>query len=219
MRRARTSGGSSSPIACERPSVKPIRAAERARRRPRRQNLSRQLHGDLDLIVANAIRKEPERRYPSRRPWMPTWADTSAARPSALRAKYASLSRFEAGATHSGRKFGSCTRAPDCEAGLGSTVYQARRAERHFQEVRGLANSFVFDVHDRIQIPSGSDGGAQGDHLHCTALHGKSAARRRARSGLFANWAPPIRRSATCRGIPGQQSWRFARRTGELSQC
>jgi hypothetical protein len=35
-------------------------------------------------------------------------------------------------------------------------VYQARRAERRFQQVRSLANAFVFDVHDRIEPLPGS---------------------------------------------------------------
>jgi tetratricopeptide (TPR) repeat protein len=35
--------------------------------------------------------------------------------------------------------------------GLSAAIYEARRAERHFQQVRSLANTFVFDVHDSIE--------------------------------------------------------------------
>src|SRR6185295_3253172 len=41
-------------------------------------------------------------------------------------------------------------------AGLASTLYQARRAERRFEQVRALANAFIFDVHDRIERLPGS---------------------------------------------------------------
>ncbi|MGH9666410.1 MAG: serine/threonine-protein kinase, partial [Bryobacteraceae bacterium] len=57
---------SSSPLALERsiceaePAPPSVRAAARGER-----GLSRQLRGDLDTIVATAIRKEPERRYRS----------------------------------------------------------------------------------------------------------------------------------------------------------
>jgi tetratricopeptide (TPR) repeat protein len=41
-------------------------------------------------------------------------------------------------------------------AGAVATYYQARRAERRFDQVRALANAFVFDVHDRIAPLAGS---------------------------------------------------------------
>jgi tetratricopeptide (TPR) repeat protein len=43
-------------------------------------------------------------------------------------------------------------------AGLAATLYQAQRAERRFAQVRKLANSFLFDFHDRIQhLPGSTD--------------------------------------------------------------
>src|SRR5207253_5452515 len=41
-------------------------------------------------------------------------------------------------------------------AGAITTIHQARRAERRFQQVHKLANTFVFDVHDRIQALPGA---------------------------------------------------------------
>ena len=41
-------------------------------------------------------------------------------------------------------------------AGVVSTLYQARRAERRYDQVRSLANAFIFDVHDRIEHLPGS---------------------------------------------------------------
>ena len=42
--------------------------------------------------------------------------------------------------------------------GAGVAVFQARRAERRFEQVRQLANTFLFDFHDRIQkLPGSTD--------------------------------------------------------------
>jgi hypothetical protein len=40
--------------------------------------------------------------------------------------------------------------------GVAAANYQARRAERRFQQVRKLANTFLFDFHDKIQNLPGS---------------------------------------------------------------
>ncbi len=147
----------SSPLALDRsiceaePAAPSVRAAARGRK-----NLSRQLRGDLDTIVAMAIRKEPERRYQS-----------VAALDSDL-ARYLSGRTVEARRNTTAYRFSKLIRrhrlgsvavalvAASLAGGVASTVYQARRAERRFQQVRGLANAFVFDVHDRIQYLPGS---------------------------------------------------------------
>ena len=147
----------STPLALDRsicevePTAPSVRAAARGRK-----NLSRQLRGDLDTIVAMAIRKEPERRYQS------------------VAALDSDLARFLNGRTVEARRNTAAYRfsklirrhrlgsvavaliAASLAGGVASTVYQARRAERRFQQVRGLANAFVFDVHDRIQYLPGS---------------------------------------------------------------
>jgi eukaryotic-like serine/threonine-protein kinase len=41
-------------------------------------------------------------------------------------------------------------------AGVAGTLYQARRADRRFQQVRNLAKTFVFDVHDQIAALPGA---------------------------------------------------------------
>ncbi|MFN7932008.1 MAG: serine/threonine-protein kinase [Bryobacteraceae bacterium] len=118
--------------------------------------LARQLTGDLDNIIAKAIRKEPERRYASAADFR---ADLSRyldghpveARPNTLGycvGKYIGRNRSAVAA--------SILLALAIIVGVASTLHQARRAERRFQQVRALANSFVFDVHDRIQSLPGS---------------------------------------------------------------
>jgi len=117
---------------------------------------SSQLRGDLDLIVATALRKEPERRYSSA-------ADLDAdlgrflfsrpvsARPNTLVYRVSKLVRRNRVAS-----LATALVLLVATAGIGTTLYQARRAERHFQEVRRLANAFIFDVHDRIEFLPGS---------------------------------------------------------------
>ncbi len=147
----------SSPLAldwsiCEtEPALPSVRAASRGDK-----SLSRELRGDLDTIVAMAIRKEPQRRYGS------------------VAALGADLTRFLDGRTVEARPNTARYRVSkwmrrhwlaasaaslvmvSVAGGIASTAYQARRAEQHFQEVRTLANAFVFDVHDRIQYLPGS---------------------------------------------------------------
>jgi len=118
--------------------------------------LARALRGDLDRIVAMAIRKEPERRYASMAAFaddLGRWLDglPVAARPSTWRyraGKFVARHRVAAVAT--------VLVAVSIAGGTTAAVYQARRAERRFAQVRGLANAFVFDVHDRVAALPGA---------------------------------------------------------------
>ncbi len=112
--------------------------------------LARELRGDLDTIVATAIQKEPDRRYAS----MAAFADDLgryldglpvAARPSTWTYRASKLV-----ARHRVAAVAAVLVAASIAGGTTAAVYQARRAERRFDQVRGLANAFVFDVHDRI---------------------------------------------------------------------
>ncbi len=124
-------------------SVTAVRAGDRA--------LSRELRGDLDTIVAMAIRKEPQRRY------------SSAGALSADLGRYLENRPVEARPGTSAYRLLKFVRRQrlatgvmvlliaSIAAGVVSTIHQARRAEHRFEQVRGLANAFIFDVHDRIQ--------------------------------------------------------------------
>ena len=147
----------SSPLALDRsicdvePVLPSIRAAVGGQ-----TNLSRQLKGDLDTIVAMAIHKEPERRY------------RSVAALDADLARYLDGRAVEARTSTPAYRFSKFLRRHRMASvavavvivsvigGVASTLYQARRAERRFEQVRSLANAFVFDVHDRIQFLPGS---------------------------------------------------------------
>jgi eukaryotic-like serine/threonine-protein kinase len=115
------------------------------------------LRGDVDNIVLKALRKQPERRYSSveqlsediRRHMegLPVSArkDTVGYRTQKF------IQRHRAGVVA-----GSLVLAA-LIAGMATTLWQVRvarseraRAERRFNDVRHLANSFMFEVHDEI---------------------------------------------------------------------
>ena len=127
------------------------------------QRLSRRLAGDLDTIVLKALSKEPARRYASvdqfsedvRRhlEGLPVLArrDTCDYRA----AKFIRRHRAAVGA--------AALTFLALVAGVIGTAWQAReariaraRAEARFDDVRRLANAFVFDMHDAIRDLPGS---------------------------------------------------------------
>ena len=120
--------------------------------------LRRKLEGDLDNIVLKALRKEPDRRYGSAQ----QFADDIqrylegrpiVARPDTLRyrtGKFVRRNKAVVAAT--------ALLILSLAGGLIATAREARiareqraRAEHRFNDVRKLANSLLFDVHDSIQ--------------------------------------------------------------------
>ena len=118
---------------------------------------ARELRGDIDTIVLKALRKEPERRYLSAQELaedlrrhlrgLPVLArgDTWAYRSG----KFVGRHRVVVGA--------AVLVLATLVGGLAMTVHQAHiaeanrvRAEKRFADVRRLANSFLFEVHDAI---------------------------------------------------------------------
>ncbi|MGC4084793.1 MAG: serine/threonine-protein kinase [Vicinamibacterales bacterium] len=137
---------------CEHEAVAP---SERARRR-NAMALARELTGDLDTIVLKAIRKEPDERYSSVGAFADDLQRYLDDRPILAR---------DVGPTERTIKFVRRHRAAasfvavlvgTAAAGVISTIRQAKRAERRFQQVRSLAHTFVFDVHDSIADLPGS---------------------------------------------------------------
>ncbi|HLJ45050.1 MAG TPA: protein kinase [Bryobacteraceae bacterium] len=118
--------------------------------------LRRQLAGDLDNIILMALRKEPERRYHSAAELADDLARHRTGHP--VRARRESFG-YRAG-KFIGRNRYALPVATLAILGLlattGIAVYQARRADRRFQQVRSLANSFLFEFHDKIANLPGS---------------------------------------------------------------
>jgi serine/threonine protein kinase len=116
-----------------------------------------QLRGDLDTIILKALHKDPERRYASVEQlsqdiaWHLGGFPVLAA-PDSVRyrlRKFVGRNRMLAAAT--------VMLALSLIAGIVTTSWQAhradrerQRAERHFDDVRSLAQTFMVDVHDSI---------------------------------------------------------------------
>jgi tetratricopeptide (TPR) repeat protein len=120
--------------------------------------LRRQLTGDLDEIVLMSLRKEPDRRYASVQQFAEDIRNHLEGRPvTAVKGSW----RYHARKFVARHKIGVATTAAvviALAAGVGATVREARiaaanerRAEERFNDVRKLANSLMFELHDSIQ--------------------------------------------------------------------
>ncbi|MBV9215351.1 MAG: protein kinase [Acidobacteria bacterium] len=124
---------------------------------PSRVSGEPRLKGDLDNILLKALRKEPERRYSSVEQFSEDINRYLSSRPvlaaddsrSYRLQKYVKRHRF--GVITGGLIFTTLL------AGLGTTLYQARiaqrereRAQQRFNDVRGLANSLIFEINEKM---------------------------------------------------------------------
>ena len=121
------------------------------------------LSGDLDAIVLKAMRKEPERRYASAAALSEDIGRYLDGRPIEARRGSAAyrarkfVRRHRVGAAATGLVLAALS------GGVWATLREARharaaeaRAERRFNDVRRLANSFLFEFHDAIRDLPGS---------------------------------------------------------------
>jgi eukaryotic-like serine/threonine-protein kinase len=125
--------------------------------------MRRRLAGDLDDIVLMALRKEPDRRYPSVEQFSEDIRNHLAGLPVAARKGSWS---YRAGKFMKRHKAGVAATALVILVVLGgviTTVREARiaaanqrRAEQRFNDVRTLANSLMFEIHDAIRDLPGS---------------------------------------------------------------
>jgi tetratricopeptide (TPR) repeat protein/tRNA A-37 threonylcarbamoyl transferase component Bud32 len=120
------------------------------------RQLRRQLSGDLDNIILMALRKEPQRRYASSAELSEDLRRHMEARPIVAHddrwiyraGKFIRRNRMGVGAV--------ALLIASLISGIVATTFQARRAERRFEIVRGLANSMLFDLHDQMERLPGS---------------------------------------------------------------
>lgn len=129
----------------------------------RPEKLRRRLQGDLDNIVLMAMKKDPQRRYASAGHLAADLERHLTGKP--VNARQDTLA-YRAG------KFFQRHKAPVVIAALGilaliggtvATAWEAHvarieraRAERRFNDVRRVANSFLFEIHDAIRDLPGS---------------------------------------------------------------
>ncbi len=134
------------------------------------------LRGDLDVIIATATQKDPERRYQS----VAALADDLRAhlesRPIRARADSPAyrIGRF----LHRNQLASSAVALAVLAllAGVAATTYQARLAERRFTQVRGIARALLYDVQGAIQaLPASVDAQQVVVQTALTYLNGLSA--------------------------------------------
>ncbi|MBI3478011.1 MAG: serine/threonine protein kinase [Acidobacteria bacterium] len=118
--------------------------------------LGKLLRGDLDNIVLKALRKEPQRRYASVEQFAADIRRNLAHLPITARKDTAGYRASKFVARHKAGVAAAAVVALILVIGLVITIREARIAERRFNDVRSLANSLIFDVHDSIKDLPGS---------------------------------------------------------------
>lgn len=159
-------------VICENEPSKPSTAAERAQATApaggdtaappseslrRSGNLRRQLEGDLDNIVMKAMRKEPRNRYGSAQELSDDIrrhleGQPVAARPATFGYRAGKLIRRQKTAVVSAGVILLLIIGGVAGIARQTVIAQRQRAraEKRFNEVRKLANSFMFEFHDAI---------------------------------------------------------------------
>jgi len=154
VRRMKTTDGSgNSPAPTAAPKISGASAEKR----------SKQLRGDLDNIVLMALLKEPQRRYASVEQFAGDIRRHLESLPVLARTDTFGYHASKFFARHTAGVLAAIVVTVTVIAGLAVTLHEARlaraqqaRAEQRFNDVRELANSLMFDVHDSIQDLPGS---------------------------------------------------------------
>ncbi|MEO8028148.1 MAG: serine/threonine-protein kinase, partial [Bryobacteraceae bacterium] len=118
--------------------------------------VARKLVGDLDNIVLRALEKTPERRYPTAAAFAADIQRYLDHIPVVARAQTIRYRAMRFAQRHSVGLLATAAVAVAMIAGTVISVRQARLAEYRLQLVRGLANKFVFEVHDAVAPLPGS---------------------------------------------------------------
>ena len=128
-----------------------------------RQKLSRQLAGDLDNIILMALRKETERRYSSVEQFAGDIRRHLQSLPVIARHDTFSYRTSKFVTRHRGAAAAAVGVALVLLAGVMITRREAQiaraqqaRAERRFGDLRRLAHSLVFEIHDSVEAVPGT---------------------------------------------------------------
>jgi len=121
------------------------------------------LRGDLDNIVLMAMRKEPERRYPSVAQFSEDIRRNLAGLPVSAHKDTVGYRASKFVRRHKVAVVAALLAATTLVAGIVATEWEARRAneqrrraEERFEEVRQLAHSLMFEIHDSVRDLQGS---------------------------------------------------------------
>ena len=147
-------------VICEQQQEPPSLAVDRRKDWPEqlRRQWQRQLRGDVDNIVKQALRKEPERRYHSAEQMAEDIRRHLAGFPILARREGPVIRTAKFVRRHKVAVAAAAAIALTLAGGNLAAAYQARQAERRFQQVRKLAHTFLFDIHDKLQAIKGSTG-------------------------------------------------------------
>jgi tetratricopeptide (TPR) repeat protein len=108
------------------------------------------ISADIDNILTMALRKEPERRYPTAREFAEDVERALSNRP--VRARPDTVVYRAGRFFRRNRTFVTAVAivAAALIGGIVATEREARRAQRHFEDVRHLADAFLMDVNARL---------------------------------------------------------------------
>jgi serine/threonine protein kinase len=120
------------------------------------EKLSKRLSGDLDNIVLMALRKEPQRRYASVEQFREDIRRHLENLPVIARKDTARYRTTKFIARHKVGVAATAIVVLTLAIGIAFTVHEARIAQRRFDDLRSLASSLIFDVHDAIRDLPGS---------------------------------------------------------------
>jgi tetratricopeptide (TPR) repeat protein len=125
--------------------------------------IDRRLRGDLETIVATALEKSPDRRYQSAAGLAGDLRRSLRNEPIVARAPTTLYQLGKFARRQRGLVIATGLIAATLIAATGvSAAFAVRagadraRAERRFAEVRQLANTFLFDIHDQVETLAGS---------------------------------------------------------------
>lgn len=126
-------------------------------------DVARRLRGDLDTIVLKALQKDPARRYGTVDEFVRDVTRHMGDLPVHARADTIGYRTTKFVRRHAIGVAASALIAVSLIAGIVATAWQAHvarvqrsRAEHRFNDVRRLAHTFMFDIHDAIQKLPGS---------------------------------------------------------------
>jgi eukaryotic-like serine/threonine-protein kinase len=112
--------------------------------------LQKRLRGDLDFILLKALRKEPAERYPSVEQFSEDLRRHLEGVPVAARKGTWTYRSGKFIRKHKASVAAAALVFATLVAAVVVTLREARIAQRHFTEVRKLANSLIFEIHDSI---------------------------------------------------------------------
>jgi non-specific serine/threonine protein kinase/serine/threonine-protein kinase len=142
--------GGSEPVTLTPESVSRARGSEPG-------HLRRRLSGDLDMIVLKALRKEPERRYSSAEQFAEDIRRHLEGLPVVARPDTVGYRAGKFIRRHRGGVAAALLLFVVIAGGVAATAWQAavaraerKRAERRFDDVRRLANSFMFEFDEAL---------------------------------------------------------------------